>query len=162
MLVENDNVTGSQLSSTQKQRYDLISKVYGDDAEIIVKNVSGKGQKSWGAFLQKMQSIMKAKAAEMEYYDALYEAIELEQDYTFSDVIGIVGEVRRHLELDPYVEKIKIQCERDFHKIFVVEDVYEDVVGTGYDDIGGNDEGDKRGNRRKVKGWKPLYKVKPE
>ena len=148
MLVENDNVTGSQLSSTQKQRYDAIFPIYGEDASLIVKKLSGKSRKSWSVFLQKMHDVMKAKSAELEYFEGLYEAFELGVEYTPSEVIGIVGEVRRDLELDPYVEKIKVQCERDFHKLFVCEDVYEEDA--------------EDGKRKKVKGYKPMYKVKPE
>ena len=152
MLVQevNDNVTGSQLSSTQKQRYDAIFPIYGEDASLIVKKLSGKSRKSWSAFLQKMHDLMKAKSAELEYYDGLYEAFELGVDYTPSEVIGIVGEVRRDLELDPYVEKIKVQSERDFHKLFVCEDVYDEVVA---------EDGKIK---KKVVGFKPVYKVKPE
>ncbi len=150
MLVETEIVTGSQLSSTQKQRYDVIFPIYGEGASLIVRSLSGKSRKSWSVFLQKMHDVMKAKSSELAYYDGLYEAFELGIEYSPSEVIGIVGEVRRDLDLDPYIEKIKVQCENDFHKLFVCEDVHDDIAA---------EDGKIK---KKVKGWKPVYKVRPE
>ncbi len=146
--MNNVQETGSQLTAMQQQRYDLLYPIYGEESEIIVKSLSGKSRGSWQSFLDKMEHVRKAKTSEKEYYAALYESFELNREYTPSEVIGIIGEVRREMGLDLYIDKIKIQSEHDFFLVFVVREVHE--------------EQGEEGKKKKVKGYIPLIKVLPE
>lgn len=144
-----ESTNDSKLSSVQQQRHDSIVGVYGDASVQIVKTVIGRGRNSWPSFLDKMEHYRKAKSIDKEYYDALYEAFELETLYLPGSVVGNVCEVRREMDLPSYTERIKIQCERDFFLIFVVEDVYEMAIVDGE-------------SKKVFKGYKPILRIKPE
>jgi len=142
--------SGSQLTPLQQQRYDFLFLTYGLAGVEIVKNVQGKGRKSWLAFLDKMNIVLQAKPSTKEYYNALYETFQLNEVYTGGQIIGSVNETRREMGLQPYVERIKIQSEYDFNMVFLIEDIYEEEELIG-------------GETTKVfKGYKPIDKVKPE
>jgi hypothetical protein len=142
--------SGSQLTPLQQQRYDYLYPIYHESGIEIVRNVYGKGRKSWLAFLDKMNIVLQAKPSLKEYFNALYETFEIGLVYTGGNIIGLVNEARREMGLNPYVEKIKILSEYDFNLVFILEDVYEEVELI-------------EGEITKVfVGYKPLAKVKPE
>lgn len=140
---------GSKLTPIQQQRYDSIFPVYGEVSTQIVKMLTGRGRNSWQAFLDKMEYYRKAKTVEKEYYNGLYETFEIGVLYQPGQCVGNVSEVRREMELAPYTDKIKIQSERDFFMIYVVEEVYETGLVNGEP-------------KKVLKGYRPLIKVKPE
>jgi hypothetical protein len=140
---------GSQLTPVQQQRYDYLYPVYGESASTIVKNLSGKGKKSWASFLERMEQVRQSKPNIKEYYDALYEAFDLNQVYTAGNIIGTVNEARRDLGLIPYTERIKIQSEYDFNLVFLAGDSFEDEEVDGV-------------ITKVFKGYIPLARIKPE
>jgi len=139
---------GSVLTSVQQQRYDSIYSVYGEISTFIVKALAGRGRNSWQTFLDKMDQVRRAKSVEREYFNALYETFELNLVYPPNEVVGYVAEVRRELELPPYIDKIKIRCEHDFFLVFVVEEAFEEIMVNGV-------------IKKVLVGYRPIVRVKP-
>jgi hypothetical protein len=140
---------GEKLTTVQKQRYDYLFPIYGELSYDIARSITGKGKNSWQSFLDKMDIVTRAKSRDKEYYDALYEQFSLGELYTSSDIVGHVGEVRRDLELSPYIDKLKVRSEYDFFLVFMTEDIHDEVTDNGK-------------IKKVLKGHKPLIKVKPE
>ncbi len=138
----------SELTPIQQQRYDLLFDIYGHNASAIVTNIYGKGSCSWSSFLEKMDAMEQAKKPQKDYYDALYEALPLNDVYRPGQIISITSIVRRQLGLPQYTEKIKAQSENDFSAIFLYKEVPIEV------------DGDK--DKKELKGYKPLVRIKPE
>ena len=144
------SLTDNKLTAIQQQRYDYLYPVYGELSDSIVRSLTGKGRGSWQSFLDKMDIVIRAKAKDREYYDALYEQFPLGELYSPKTILGDVGQVRRDLELNPYYEKMKVQSENDFFLVFVVKEEYQTITG---------DDGKEK---KVLLGYRPLIKVKPE
>lgn len=142
-------VTGSPLTPLQQQRYDYLFPFYGKHAATIVTNLYGKGKNSWAVFLEKMDTLMEAKPHVKAYYNALYDAFDLNRVYTTGQLIANVNDARRQMSLVPYTERIKSQSEHDFNLIFLVEDVNTDSPVDGV-------------MKKTFFGFKPIAKVTPE
>jgi len=144
------NYNVNDLTQAQLQRYYALTSTYGDDQAIeIVKGLTNRGKNSYATFVDKMEAVMKAKHDEQDYFTALYDAFKLNEFVPLGQVIRIVGDVRRTLELDPYKAKLKIRSEGDFFLLFVFKEVYAD-----------NNEAE--GSERTLTGYIPLARVRPE
>lgn len=137
------------LTAIQQQRYYSLAPIYGDSAIDIVINLTTRGKNSYSDFLDKMHTVIKAKHDANDYYSALYESITLGDTISPGEVIQKVSDVRRELELEPYREKLKIQCEADFFLLFVFEEVHQEETIDGK-------------TKKVLVGYKPLAKVRPE
>ncbi|HWD90318.1 MAG TPA: hypothetical protein VG367_19455 [Mucilaginibacter sp.] len=83
------------------------------------------------------------------YHDALYDNFDLRKVYTSNEVIGIVGDVRRDLRMEPYITRLRTNCLSDFYGLFIVQDETEEEIVDGQ-------------IKKKVVGYKPVFRLKPE
>lgn len=96
-----------------------------------------------------MDEVAKAKHDELDYYNSLYEVIELNKFISLGDVIRIVVDRRRSLELEPYRTKLKMRCEADFFRLFVFKEVYDDTMTS-------------ERNEKTLIGYMPIARVRPD
>jgi len=115
----------------------------------LVPLIEGRGRNSWSKVNEKINNLDQAKFTEQSYHDALYDNFFAGEIYTSSEIMGIVGEVRRECGLKPYLSRIKINCEADFFGLFIVHDVFEEEMIDGK-------------VKKKVVGYKPVFKLKHE
>lgn len=137
------------LSYLQKQKYDYLQSLINDVGKTLelVTRIEGRGKNSFNKVIEKIDTINNAKQSDQNYHDALYDNFEVGKVVSPSDVISIVGQVRREAGLPPYTSRWKQNCENDFFSLFIVEDIYT------------SDEG---GSNKKLFGYKPVFKLKPE
>lgn len=140
--------TYDNLTYAQKNKYNTLHRIFGDETLDLVLKIEGRGENSFIKVLQKISEIEKADKAAQKYHNALYEAFELGELYTPQEIIGIVTEVRRDLDLAPYVSRINKHCEKDFFRLFIVDNVYENAVNPD--------------DKRTLKGYSPSFKLQTE
>ena len=137
------------MGSTQKHKYNYLLPLFGDETIVLVPLIEGRGRNSWSKVNEKINNLDQAKFTEQSYHDALYDNFFAGEIYTSSEIMGIVGEVRRECGLKPYLSRIKINCEADFFGLFIVHDVFEEEMIDGK-------------VKKKVVGYKPVFKLKHE
>jgi len=148
ILVKNAEL--DSLTSKQLEKYYYLYPLFGEDSLIIVQYLAGgRGKNSWVAFQEKLNYINNASANDKAYFDSLYAAFEIDQPYFMDEIIQNVSTVRSDMKLNSFGENIKHNCETDFLRLFITENVY---------DL----EGPVTQARRKVLGYKPIFKIKPE
>jgi hypothetical protein len=140
------NTPETGLTPLLKERVNAIHHIYEEASTRIVKEVNGKGLRSWKTFFINALRVYKARGSEADYYSALTHSFELGKVYSIEDISKAVNEERADLELDPYFRRINSQCEEDFLKVFYVEVV--------------NDLAVEDGKRAKFVGYRPVLKIK--
>ncbi|WP_316832792.1 hypothetical protein [Pedobacter aquatilis] len=142
-------LTYESLTYMQKQKFDYLVKLINNEQMTLelVKRIEGRGRNSFNKVVEKIDSLNSAKQAEQNYHDALYDSFDVGKEYTYSEVISIVAQVRRDSGLPPYTSRWKQNCENDFFALFIVEDVYT---------------ADEDGSNKKQTGYRPVFKLKPE
>jgi hypothetical protein len=137
------------LTSKQLERYYYLFPLFGEDAFTIVQLLAGgRGKNSWNVFQEKLNEIINAPLQDREYYNTLYESFELDRPYKMDEIIQNVSTVRSDMKLESFGEAIKLKCETDFLRLFLTENVYDVDASASV--------------RRKVLGYTPIYKIKPE
>lgn len=119
------NQSLSELSFGQKQRFNYLSSIYDDEDIVlnVVKNIEPRGRNSWQQLNENLRKINNANAANSMYYNQISQSIELSQTYTSDNIVSIIGEVRRKLDMPPLVGRLKRLCEDDFFTVFMAHDV---------------------------------------
>lgn len=122
-----------QLTERQKEKYHYLLPTIGDvdSTAKLVSLIKPRGTNSWPNVLGKIDQLVTASPNEMQYNNALYEQFQINQRYTFNEIIEIVSEVRRELHLAPYLNSLKASCESDFNRLFIVHNEYKMVVEDG-------------------------------
>lgn len=132
MKIENGNVDNStkslndeakEMTHQQRERYNAIYHIYGDESEEIVKMVKGRSNLSWTFIFNSILTIYKAKFDKQEYYKAIKQTFELETEYSETDICQMVSEIRADLGLQPYSKRIAALCLEDFQLVFMCENV---------------------------------------
>ena len=139
------------LTTKQQQWfYSLVSR-YGEQAKEIVLTLTDRGKSSYSAFIDKMNKVTRAGHEDEIYYNALYDAFELNQMVNSFEIIQKVVDTRNDLELDLYRSKLGIKCEADFLNLFVCREEYEEGLGIDGEPI----------KTDVLKGYVPIVRVKP-
>ncbi len=137
------------LSRKQLERYYYLLPFFKEEAHIIVKMLQAKGKNSWASFQEKLNYINNASYQEKEYIDALYDIFDIGCEYPMDEIIQNVSTVRSDMKLESYDGSIKAKCENDLLRLFLADNVYE-----------ATDE--PAAFKRKIVGYKPIFKIKPE
>ena len=139
------------LSYAQKQRYHYLYPIYNDHSVVInlVLNIQGRGRNGFLNINKKISLVNDSERDVQQYHDAIYDNFEIGEVYSSAEVIGIIADVRRDLGLSPYINRLKKFCEEDFFNLFIVDDVFEDVI---IDKL----------VQKKFIGYKPVVSLKPE
>lgn len=145
----NGTLSTANLTYAQKEKYASLLKIYNDKTLDCVTTLSSRGENSFTSLHSKLQRIEGANYEEQEYHDSVYSAFELGKTYSDAEIIGLVSEVRRDLGLLPYDKRIGQQCIRDFKQLFLYTEVFETFEIDGVE-------------KRISKGYRPLFKIKPE
>jgi hypothetical protein len=140
------NNSEAVLTAALKERVNAIYHIYGEDSARIVKEVNGKGIRSWKTFFTNALRVYQARGTEADYYSALTHSFEIGQTYEIEEISRGVNEERADLGMDPYFRRINSQCEEDFLKVFYVESVYGSVT--------------EPGKKPKFIGYKPILQIK--
>lgn len=147
----NPAITVANLSYMQKQKYDYLLPIFGEETVKLVPLIEGRGRNSWIKVNEKITAIEQATNAEATYHDALYDNFEVGIEYQISEIPGIVGGVRRDLSMRPYMSRLRANCENDFFSLFIVQDIYEP------DGVGPDGK-----PKQKLVAYKPVFKLKVE
>ncbi|WP_017257835.1 hypothetical protein [Pedobacter arcticus] len=139
------------LNYAQKQRYYYLFPIYNDHSVVVnlVLNIQGRGRNSWTNINKKISLLNDSERDIQQYHDAIYDNFEIDEVYSPAETIGIVADVRRDLGLPPYINRLKKFCEEDFFNLFIVDDVFEDII------VG-------QEVQKKFIGYKPVVRLKPE
>jgi hypothetical protein len=150
MINSEFNAELAALTSQQTERYNYLFPHFKEDALHIVKILAGgKGKNSWGAFQEKFNVINSSDYLQREYQESLYSVFELDTPYLMENIIQNISVVRSDMNMPSYGDRIKVRCEADFLGLFVANNVYDsDGTATSF--------------RRKVVGYTPIFKIKPE
>ena len=138
------------LSYMQKQKYDYLLPLFGDNTAKLVTFIEGRGRNSWTKVNDKITSLDQASNTDAIYHDALFDNFTVGEVYLLGDIPGIVAGVRRDLGLRPYTSRLRSSCENDLFSLFIVQDVTIEVTG---------EDGKKK---PKLIGYKPVFKLKVE
>ncbi|MDR3695591.1 hypothetical protein [Mucilaginibacter sp.] len=139
----------SSMSATHKHRVSYLVHLFNDSTDELVNLIEGRGRNSWSLVNRKINNLEQASYETQRYYDALYDNFEVGEIYSSSDIIGITGDVRRDLRMDPYISRLRTNCENDFFGLFIVQEVSnEEIIDSVI--------------KKKVVGYKPLFKLRPE
>jgi hypothetical protein len=137
------------LTPLQKERYASLQSIYNDRTINCITSLGKRGENSFNALHEKLHRIRDANYELKEYNDTLYSHFEIGKTYGETQLISRVAESRRDLNLPPYDKRIKQQCERDFSLLFLFTEVYETYEVDGVE-------------KRAFKGYRPLFKIKPD
>lgn len=120
-----NNESLSELSFGQKQRFNYLSSIYDDENIVleIVKKIEPRGRNSWSQLNENLRKINNANAVYSMYYNQISQSVDLNETYTSDDIVYIIGEVRRKLDMPPLVGRLKRLCEDDFFTVFMAHDV---------------------------------------
>ena len=112
-----------EMTYQQKERYNALYHIYGEESEDIVRNIKGKTSLSWSFVYSNILKIFKAKNEEAAYYKAIKHTFDIELEYSEADISQMINEVRAEQGLDPYLNRIAAQCLEDFQTVFMAETV---------------------------------------
>lgn len=150
VAASNEEAVTFKMSYQQKQRFDYLLPVYGEDKTTsLIMLLEARGRNSWANVHDKIKIVNHATHAVQSYHDMLYDNFEEGKTYSPQQIIGIVADVRRDMDLDPYITRIKYNCEADLFNLFIVQDVYKEVAVDS-------------AIVKQLVGYKPVFKLKLE
>ncbi|CAH0296239.1 hypothetical protein SRABI27_04228 [Pedobacter sp. Bi27] len=140
----------SELSFGQKSRFNYLSSIFEDETTVIniVKHIEPRGQNNWAQLNEKLHRIANADSQGRVYHNAINQAFEIDEEYTSDDIIKIIGDIRRRLNMPTHIGRLKRYCEDDFFTVFMIHDV---VTTTSI--------GKKRASRSDVIAFKPIISL---
>lgn len=142
-------LSAENLTHSQREKFASLERIYKENTLNCIAALTSRGENSFSTLHLKLQRIENANYEDREYHDTLSTAFETDQTYTDAETIGIVSESRRDLGLMPYDKRIGQQCVRDFKQLFLYTEVYETFEIDGAE-------------KRVFKGYRPLFRIKPE
>ena len=137
------------LSTTQKHRYAYLVPLFGDATLDLIPLIEPRGRNSWSNVNLKINTIQQASYEQQRYNDAMFDGFELDKVYNSGEIIGVIGEIRRDTNLPPYSTRIRTDCEKDFHSLFIVHEVHQDETIDGV-------------TKKKLIGFKPVFQLRPQ
>ena len=114
------------MTSTQRERYNVLYQFYNEDAAAIVRKLKRSGQNSFASVYEKAVKINKAKPSVRDYYGRLSDELAARKKVNDDQIIQIVTEVRSEHDLQPFLKRIKTQCLQEFYNLFIFEEVTTD------------------------------------
>ncbi|MFA6246242.1 MAG: hypothetical protein WC615_04835 [Mucilaginibacter sp.] len=154
-LASTSITNSANLSYNQKQRFAVLRNIFPDDSSTyeLITLLEPRGENSYQKVSEKLQNIMKADYLTQRYHDLLSENFEVGVTYTENQVMGIIGALRRDIDLDTYLTGIKKNSLRDLFSVFLVK--------TEIDEISSDLEQAAK-QKKSIRGYTPLFKLKPE
>lgn len=146
-MINNNNY--NNLSNSAKAKYNTLSPIFGESAIEIVTRLEGRGENSFTNVLTKVHAIERANHQTQHYHNALYDAFVLNEEYSSEEIISTVAEIRRDLDMLPYIYSIKKSCERDFLNLFLTEKAYMAILE------------DEKAKQKHI-GYRPIYSLRAE
>lgn len=131
-------------TSTQRERYSMLSSIYGKNAATAVRHLKRSGPSSYASVYEKAVKVNKAKSPLKEYYTSLSEEFEAHKKLSDDLIIRLVTETREEHDLPPFLKRIKTQCLQEFYNLFI----FEEVVNETNDDF-----------TSELKEYKPLFRL---
>ncbi|SEO11762.1 hypothetical protein SAMN05192574_105367 [Mucilaginibacter gossypiicola] len=116
------------LTNTQTERYNSTFPIIGENALEVILNLKGRGRNSWKVVLPNILEVNNPTTPqEKNYFKELDQAIDLDEQYTATDMTQIVSEVRYTTGMSPFLSKIESNCLSELFKLFLWEETYEIV-----------------------------------
>ncbi|WP_316814047.1 hypothetical protein [Pedobacter heparinus] len=112
---------------TQRERYYVLSCIYGEAAATIIPYIKGRGQNSYASVYEKAVKVNKAKPSLKDYYASLSEEILTYKKVTDDAIIRAVTEARAEHDMPPFLKRIKTQCLQEFYNLFIFEEVVDET-----------------------------------
>jgi len=124
---DNQLIETSVFTTLQRERYNAIYHIYGDDAARYIPLLKTRGENSWKKFYEKAIEVNKAKGTLREYYDSLTAEFSGHELLTENKILQIVSEIRADLNMEPVLKQMKTHALNTFYKLFLFEDCYGDT-----------------------------------
>lgn len=148
---ENTTLSLDNITRGQRQKVNYLLSIY-DDQQTVMKLVGYldyRGRNGWIDITTKIDKIINASALERMYIDAIYNNIDIAEQYSSDQIIQLIGETRRKLGLRAYVGQIRRSCEDDFFSLFIVKNVTEPIAVNGE-------------VKERIVAYQPVFRLKPE
>ena len=125
------NINKTELTRTQRERYNSILPILGKVALKVISNLKGRGRNSWKSIVAHIEWVNNPVSdQDAEYIKLLDHEIDLEETlYTSEKMTQIVSGIRFKVGLPTFDKQISKQCEQELFKLLMWDDVYSAPSG---------------------------------